>query len=437
MQSRVAGRLSAIAQRRRFRRTALAARAAALAAGFAGWPAAAQTVFQLDGAADLGTSATSGADRMFTELRPAVTIQGGSPRLAWRAGYLLAGSLTVGGTGTSSISNQLATALAAELTPRSTIAVGAGLIQGSREFHLVQQPADAGKPGFRTPGNPAIVTATLQESLVWEAAAAFRLRQGIDAALSAPQDDLGGYNASATGSLGLDRVFQKDAIGAEVRSTAAWLRPQPAEGRAFLSIANSLLGNWNHDFDSRWNGQLTGGVQQVVTYSGSYPLALVPSGTAIVRYAAGAAGGALTLSSGAAADVQTGLMSLTDSVVARGLVTVDPAVPRFLAVSAGFARTRPLGVAASRAAAGTGNAVQADVGMTWAMSEAVLITARYTLAYQFGQPAGLPPSLTQVVLLGVTARYSNARHVMPMPTLGQRVDGRDAVELPGQRERKP
>jgi hypothetical protein len=103
---------------------------------------------------------------------------------------------------------------------------------------------------------------------------------------------------------------------------------------------------------------------------------------------------------------------------------------RQLSASAGFLRSRPLGQVNPVNAVGTGDAVQGDVGFSWSVSRALLLTARYSVAYQWMQPLGIPPSFTQALLVGITGRYSTASRVPDMPTMGRRVDGADSVGFP-------
>ncbi len=427
-------------------RPALAARAVVplIIMMIVGRSAAAQTVYELDGAVNLGYTSTSTptpttdptepqsqtSSRVFTDVRPGLAIQSGSRRLAWRVGYVFAGSLSLDGSGPNTYSNQATAALAAQLTTRSAMTINTAVTQGGTAFQLSQQAADAGHPGLRAPGSPDLVTATLGEAFAWEAAPHVRLGQGITGTLSSPQDDLGMFSATVTGSLSLDRVFPTDAIGGELRTGVALLRPLTAEGQPYWSITNVFLGRWNHDFSYGWNGAVTAGVSQVVTLAGSYPLAIVPTGSLTARYTAGTAFGSLAFTHGTATNTQTGTVSMSDQIVVRGGVSFDPMLARALAVSAGFSHDQALGEASALVAAGTGNAVQGDVGLAWGLSDSVLATARYSVAYQFGQSGGIQPQLTQVLLIGVTARYSNARFVAPLPTLGERVDGGDAVRFP-------
>lgn len=422
--------------RPRFRRhrAALAVRTIALLAISAARPAAAETAIQLDGTANLGYSEVTGnpsSSQLYTEIRPGLALQFGSPRLVWRTGYVFSGSFTIDGSGPSSYSNAVDLSLAAQLTSRSTLTLSASATQGGTAFQLSQRALETSQPGFRAAGNPDLVSATLTEALAWEAAPAFRVRQGLAATASAPQDALGLYSVSAIGTLGLDRLFQDDAIGIQLRPSVSVLCAP--DGQHYLNTTNALLGSWNHDFDPSWNGQATAGVEQVLTFAGSYPLAVVPTGSLTGRYLAASGAGTLSYTHGVTTNLQTGTVSMSDAVVARGVFSFDPVEPRMLGVSAGFAHARPLGQAASQVAAGTGNAVQGDVRLLWGLGSWVLATATYSAAYQFGQGGGLAPSLAQVILVGITVRYASDRQTPPVPTLGGRVDGSDAVPFPGSR----
>jgi hypothetical protein len=435
-------RSAPIVQRTRFPRrpVALAARTLSLAAALAARPAAAETVVQVDAVASVGYSDTSGeqSDRhAFTQIGPALTLQFQSPRLTWRAGYLFAGNLTVGQDRVLSYANQVVLALGAELSSRSNMVVTANVAQGGTAFQLTQRSADAGEPTFRSRANPDLVAAELAQAYALEVSPQSRFGQSLGGALVAPQDALGSFNASMTGSLSLDRELRnefgagpRDAVGAELRAGGAFLRSSELTAEPSWSIRNALVARWNHDFTWRWNGQATAGVEQVLTFAGSYPLAVLPTGSFTARYLTRDGGASLGFTYGSAADLQTGTLSLSEGVVARAFMSFDSEYPSQLGLSAGFVHAKPLGQAPARAAAGTGNAAQGDVGIAWGLGEGILATARYSVAYQFDQPNGLEPMLTRVFLVGLTMRYSNARRMPPAPALGARVDGSDRVGFP-------
>lgn len=416
-------------------RCSLAARALSIAALVATGSASAQTVIQLDGTVNLNynvtTPAAPGRANLFLEIRPAVAFQTGSPRLVLRLAYMFVGDLGLDGSWSNTYSNQLSASLAAQPDDRSTVTFGATLVQGDTAFQLSQQPADTGQPAFRPVGSPAQVTGTLVQTFLWEATADLRLSQALTGRVVAPQYALDQSNASVTGLVSLDRMGPTDSYGAEFTPSVARLRQSTVAMEPFWSVINTLLARWNHDFDSGWNGGLTGGVSHVMTFTEDNPRAVVPAGSLAARYVYGSAGGALSLDLGPRTDLQTGTVSQNAQATLRGFLNFDALWPRQLSGSAGFLHTWPLGAVTPGSAAGIGDALQGDLGLLWGVSDALIASARYSVAYQFNQPAGIAPSLVHVFLVGFTARYSNAPFLPPMPTAGNRVDGGDGVPFPG------
>jgi hypothetical protein len=407
---------------------------AALLVGIvAGPPASGQTRVAVDGAVSLGYTSTSGeagADRgVVADVRPGIVLQTLARRLAWRFGYRFAGTLTLDGTGPGTYSNHADASLAAQLTPRSTLTFDLSATQGGTAFQLSQRGAESGQPGIRAASNPALVAASAGQAFVWEASPQVSFRQSLASLLNAPQDDLSQLSGTVTGTLGFDRALGRDAIGGELRSSGSLLRRPGPEEDAYWSITNSVLGRWRRDLSVRWTGLALLGAQQVATFAGSYPLAILPTGGLLVTYAHGDAIGALDFAHGATANLQTGTVAVTDQVTARGALTFGRVARRHvLSASVGYLHADPLGQAAALAAAGTGDAISADAGVSFSLSESMAATLRYSLAYQFGQGGDLEPSLAHVLLVGVTARYESAR-ASPLPSLGRRVDGEDAVEF--------
>jgi hypothetical protein len=413
-------------------------------------PAAAQrTVVEADAAVNVGytqiTRGTLQADPnaqpddvqdgsiggFFTELRPGIAIQTGSPRLTWRAGYQFSGNLSLSGERLGSYSNQGNVSLGAELTKFTTLSLSAAVLQGGTSFLLAQRSADAGNPEIRAPDNANLVSATLVESLGWEAGRHLSIQQNLVANASAPQDSLDERNTSAAASLSLDRVYALDSYGIEARAGIAWLRPLRADLGPYQTMTNSLAARYNRDFSPSWNALVSAGIEQVYSNNGSQPLAFLPAGGASVRYSLYNAVAALDVSHGTAINLQVGAVSLTDKVTARGIITLDPLEYRALSFSAGVLHNEPVGDVDSVIAAATGNAFQGDAGFTTAISRSILFSARYSVAYQFDQGANLAPTLAHIALVGVVAVYKNTeRPTRPVPRRGRRVDGTDAEGFP-------
>jgi hypothetical protein len=391
-----------------------------------------QTVFVPDQNAPRPSDTPSSTTRrLFMEIRPAILFQTGSPRLTWRAGYLFAGTLSIVGDSLSAASNQATGSLTAEVSKFSFLTLSAVLSQGGTAFQLTSRSADSGSAELRAPGSPDTVGATAAESMITELARQFTMQQTLVASTSAPQDNFSARNSAVAGSLAIERIFERDAIGAELHASVAWLIPLQLGMTEYKSYTSSALAHWNHDFSTSWNGMVRAGVEQVFIDTGSQPLAFLPTGALAVRYTPQAdVGGGLDFTHGTATNLQVGSVSLTDRIGVHGAIAIDSRKARGVAFSASVLHNEPLGQVSALVAAGTGNAVQLDVGFTTQLAKNVLGNARYSFAYQFGQGGGLPDSLAHILFLGVTGVIRNTeRPLSPLPIRGQRVDGTDGFQV--------
>lgn len=422
----------------------------AIAIGWGAGPAMAQRVLvQADGTVNVGYTQTTRepiqsdpmADKedvlptsvgsVVTEVRPAIVLQAGSPRLAWLAGYTFSGAFSPGGEDTVAYSNQVTAGLVGQISKYSNMAVNASVAQGGTSFLLSRRPAEQNTPELRAPGDPNMITATIAETFSREFSRQFTLSQSFSASLSAPQDELDNFNSSVTESVAIDHMYGRDNIGFEIRAGISRLRPLRSDLPRYSTITGAVMARWNHDFSTSWNALATAGVEQAYTDSGSQPLAFLPTGAATVRYTVGEVAAALEVFHGSATNIQVGTVSITDRVTGRGVLVLDALRSRVVSFSAGVLHNEPLGEVAAIVAAGTGNAVQADGGFTTAISKKVLANARYSMAYQFGQSGGLSPTLAHIFLVGITARYDNIPESRrKMPRRGLRVDGSDGEGFP-------
>lgn len=387
-----------------------------------------QTVFVPDPNAPRPSDTPSSTlQSLFTEIRPGILVQTGSPRLTWRAGYLFAGTLGLVGDSLSAVSNQATGSLTAEISQFSFLALSAVLAQGGTAFQLTSQSADAGTAQLRAPGSPDTVAATAAESMITELARRVTMQQTLVASTSAPQDQLSARTSAVAASLGIDRAFDRDSIGGVLQGSVSWLVPLELGMTEYKSYTSAVLGHWNHDFSVSWNGMVSAGFEQVFTDTGSKPLALLPTGGLSLRYTPQPdVGGGLDFTHGTATNLQVGSVSLTDLLGVHGAIAIDSRKSRGLAFSASVMHNQPLGTVSALVAAGTGNAVQLDAGFTTALAKNVLGNVRYSFAYQFGQGGGLPDSLAHIFFIGVTGVLRNTeRPLTRMPIRGQRVDGAD------------
>jgi hypothetical protein len=377
---------------------------------------------------DSGDAPDDSSTRVFTEIRPGLTLQTGSPRLAWRFNYQTSVNLDLGG-GSPAYSNQFNAAAITLPTKYTSLILTALAGQGGTSFLISQRPADTAQPELRAQGNPNIVSGTLTEAFSWDLGL-LRVQQTLAGNLSAPQDDLNEANSSLNGTLALERVFRRYTAGLEVRSGVSRLQPQQGDGSPYLSITNAALARFSHDFTWKWSGLATAGVEQVFTDNGSEPVALLPTGSITANYTRGNTTAGIDLSHGSLTNIQVGTVSVSDRISGRGIFTLDARKLRILSISAGFLHNEPIGESAAMVAAGLGNVVQGDVGFSTKLTNNISANARYSVGYQFNQGAGLDPILSHIVFVGVTGQYGNIAAGSELPVRGRRVDGADGKGFP-------
>lgn len=403
--------------------------ACCLAAAAAPTRARADVLWEATAAGNAGydRTVTEGQDLASTvvEGRPGFVLMLERPRRVWRAAYLFAGTLTLAGDGIDSYSNALDLSLAAELSARSSLGLTASVTQGDTEFRLTARAPEEGAPVLREPESPALVTGTIAQTYSWESTERFRVSEEAELSATSRQDELDRTNWILAGSLGLERVYRRDALGVAVAPRLSRLRSLVGDAPAVRTVATSLTASWNRDLDPRWNAQVAAGAEHVTSDARGQDDGIEPTGSGIVRYFAGDVEAALAYRRGATASLETGAMIRAQELVFSGATSFGPA--RQLGVSAGWLRAQPL----APGAPARGDVYSADVGLVWGLGDHLRATARYALALE--RAAGeVPASTVHVAQVGLALRWGNTPYVPPVPTLGEgRVDRGDAVRFPG------
>ena len=415
-------------------------------------PAAAQRVYEAEATADIGYSntitpgttiqsdptaepadvPTSVTNRFFADIRPAIAVSSGTPRLMWRAAYLFSGNLTLDSSGSTAYNNAVDLSLDAQATKFTIFTLNAAATQGSTTFLLTSRSAEQSNPEFRAPGSPSTIGVSFGQGLTSELTRQSTFHQSLVGSFSSPQDDTAAYSGTLGGTLGVDHERQRDSIGIEARSVVSRLQPLQPNQPKYTSETSGLLARYNRDLTRNWNAIGSAGVEQVYTDTGSKPLVFTPAFSVFLNVDGKTTAGGVEISHGAVTNIQVGTVSLTDKIAARGVYTLDLLSERVITASAGFLHNSPIGEAESTVAAGTGFVAQADVGFVTRIHPLLLFNARYSAFYQFDQGGGIQPTLNQILLVGVTARYSSfddiqGRDQRRRSGRGQRVDRSDGL----------
>jgi hypothetical protein len=417
-----------LATRRAAARAALVALTLCAAA-----PARAQLALQADAAVNLGYDREGWTDdprsRGYVELRPGLAAQFGSPRLSWRASYVLAATGTLYGDAAGTYGHAADLSLVGELGRRSMVTLGAGLTYGGAEFRLLRSPPGSTAPALREGGDTRRVAATASQSWSWEATPRLGVGQTLTARVDAPASATEDRNLDVSATLRLDGAYERDALGTLASGRYVVLQPGGADGPRVEVVTSSLQAVWNRDLDQAWSAQVTGGVEQLLVLETS-TTEMHPAGTAVLRYQRGRAGGSLSYTRAATASLETGTMSNGDEVVLGAQLDLASFRQRQVRASVGYLRSSPFD-ATPEAAAGDAEVVRVDTGLIWELLPELMGSARYSLAYQYGSRLGTGSGLVQVLMVGITWRWTNDRSAGAMPRRGERVDGADAVGFPG------
>lgn len=417
----------------------------AIAIALAGGDARAQVAAEVAATANTGYSSyeqdtTSGAmpapgatSALFTELRPSVVLEYDSRRVIWSAGVMAGMFLPLEADPLVSYTAQGNLTLAAWPSAATSMTVAGSIGLGGEALLASERAADAGQPAIFGNTNQEVLTASATEAVAWQARSRWTIRQGLTAAMVAPQQSqqsqqqLDGINSSALATLAVDHEYRRDTIGLDLGAGIAQVQPQLLQMMPpqFTTYTSSIHARWNHDESRAWNWQLSAGFMQLVTDIGSEPAAVLPTGNALLRYTTERTVTSLAFTQDTASNLLVGTVSASSQLAARGAVTLDASRRRVLAFSAGIRHDEPIGDA-SVLAAGVGNAIQGDLGLTMKLEKDVLAVVRYSAGYQFGEVGVLGPQLTQIVTLGLTATYATGV-LHPAPTMGERVDQTDGT----------
>lgn len=404
---------------------------------------AAQAVeLHADGALSVGVSRSSRAEvqvdplgeqpdeadaQLFTELRPALALQSTFRRMRWGVGYQFAGRLTDDSAILSS-SNLADAQLAGDLTQRLDLAAGVSLAQGSATSLVGLVPADTATTTIRAPSDQSRLTLTAFEALGLEVGPTTTLQQSLQVTGTAPQEALDESSSDAMASLAIEKARRRTVGALEVRSRIARLRPLQAELAPYSTLTNTVVIRGSHDLSPRWHVQGTLGIEQVYADHSGKPLALLPTVSTLLDFSSRATNFAMELSRGVQPNLEVGTIAVSNRLGFRGLVMFDEMQQRALRFSAGGIHNEPLGQY-EVIAAGTMDALQADVGVTAAINSRVMLFARYSASYQFDQMDMLPSTTMHVVLVGAAAFYSSTgKPRRALPRSGRRVDNVDGID---------
>ena len=377
---------------------------------------------------------------VFVLLSPGVVLALTSGRSVQRVSYTYLYSLFFAQPSASSSSNRLEYHGFFDLSPRTSLLVGATAVQSNTYSSLLFAPPAAGAVNALPPGGGSFLAATADELLSSELSLGWRAWEGVSMTVQTPIfATVAPETLEPVGRLGLERTFRTDAIGVEGRADYALIRnsvrPDGTPAGEQEQLVAGGVAQWRHDYGRYFTSRLEAGpirVQRLNTGKGFW----YPGVRATLAYATEFGDAQLSYAHTLTTNPLLGQSLLIDEVRARGAIPLTKKGDLLLAGSAGYQNGRLLDENATLAA--HVDAILADAAVGWQVIDPLLLGIRYQHVQQISdvrQPP-LPVSFVRnSIMIGATLKLppeSDMPHVYRTPLRVDRADEiRDAVEPAG------
>ncbi len=368
----------------------------------------------------------------FVLVSPGVVLASASPRVIHRLSYLFSYDVYFQQDDASTASNQLEYRGFFDLSPRVNLLAGAAAMQTNQYNTFMLAPPGAGAVNATPSGSGNFLSATADELLSIDLGPDLRGREGLGVAEDTP---LFGSVAPRTfvgnGRLGLDRAFRSDAVGVEARAEYSIIDGSFAfdgqpQGQQQQLVATSVA-LWRRDWTRELSSRLEAGalwVQRVNTGHHFWE----PAGTAALAYTTDYGDAEIAYDHTVTTNLMLGQTFLVDEVRLRGSVPLTKKREVTLSASAGYQLGQVLDDNLTLAA--RVDAILADVGPAWQVSDLLLLGIRYQYIGQISDAKVPPLPLTYVrntVMVGATFRFPSEREMPRAYRAPRRVDGSDEV----------
>ncbi len=381
-----------------------------------------------------GAPKSSGA---FVLLSPGVVLASASTRAIHRLKYTYTYDFLLQNTNVSTSSNQLEYRAFFDLSPRFGLVVGANAIQSNLYSAIVLTPPGAGAVDATPTGSGAFLMGTADELLSVDLGPGLRGYEGTAVTEQTPLFDTVAPRTFLLASrLGAERSFQADAVGSEARAEYSLVEGSLAPDGAALGTQRQVIGTavgvWRHDWSRDLTSRVEAGVlrvQRINTGRGFWD----PAGSATLAYVTAVGDAGLSYAHLLTTNPLLGQTLLVDEVRLRGALPLTSNGELLIAASSGYQRGRLLDENAALAA--HVDAILADVGVGWQVTDTLLLGLRYQHVEQISDTRVPPLPLSFVmnsVMIGATFRFPPEREMPRAYRAPQRVDRtdeiRDAVE---------
>lgn len=366
----------------------------------------------------------------FVDLRPGLVGSFATPRTTSRIRIEQSTTMFAGHAEATAYTAGVDAATFVALSRRATIAARLAVAQGRANTLAPLGTAAQTRLGVGRSGAVTYLAPTAGFSWSLEATPTWRVGQSLEGGAFTP---IAGSTGVSTGQVDLrssiDRVFVRDAVGAEARVGFAASDARLATGGELGAQAiAALVGRWRHDWGRRWSSQIDAGWVAADGLRGGSRAVSGPGGLAALRYTHEGGAADLSYTRTITPSLPIGQLLQGDAITAQGALPLDGASKLVMAASCGVQRNRVIDTVRGDLA-GRIDVVLVDVALLYSPTAALALGARYQRFEQLGDVAdarlGQLPFSRDIVGLTVGVAWPPLPSLAAPIALPMRVDRAD------------
>jgi hypothetical protein len=368
----------------------------------------------------------------FVMASPGLVLAAATQAAIHRLRYTYTYTFFIQETDASASSNQLDYRGFFDLSPRVLLVVGATAIQTNSYSAVLITPPGLGVVNALPTGGGAFLSLSADELMAFDLAPGWRAYQGVRVAEQTPIFDGVGPRTFAPGArVGLERSFEIDAVGAELRAdytaVEGSLLPDGTPAGVQRQVIAAGVATWRHDWGRFFSSRAELGALRVQRLN-SGRVFWAPVGGAALAYIHEYADAELSYAHTVTTNLLLGQTLVVDEVRLQGGVPLTKKGEVLAGASAGYQRGRILNEDAELAT--RVEAILLDVGIGWQVTPNALLGLRYQHMEQMSE-ASVPPLplsfVRNTVMAGAVLKFPPESDMPRAYRSPRRVDASDEI----------
>ncbi|MBS2012667.1 MAG: hypothetical protein JST00_07270 [Deltaproteobacteria bacterium] len=366
------------------------------------------------------------SDDYFVAATPAISYFIEGQRTLLQLTYAFTGSLNM--VLPNGVANRLAAAYSYDISPATRLLIGAEGLQSLIGNYLLVRRSAATRLGGIPALNTSLVTANLTQGVTHEISPVVRLTQNVNGTYVTSIDpEIQLRNYLAVGTIGIDRSWEFDAVGAElgIQYARVFFPPLPTTNIVTMSLGPT----WDHDISPTLSTSMAASVQVAVSPDEGTTPRIGPAGRASILYSNEGSGIGAEYAGGIEPNLLLGTLLRSHQFTLRGFTPLSERYQVVLGLSSGYLIAENATLDNSGIFDNSFQAVLHDADITWTPTDFLSMFVRYQF---IGQTAGEGQAATPAIvrhgaLFGIDlfASRPTERNRLPATGFPKRVDRND------------